>query len=100
MRFIFGQSKFFIGASPDRLMMCDCCEDACAEIKFPLLTNYEKLNEKDLNYLYKIDSEIKLKTNHSYFTQYILQMTVTNRKLSYFVVWALNGEVIDTISFL
>ena len=48
--------------------------------------NYEKANKKNLDYLYKSDSEIKLKTNHSYFTQCILQVAVANRKLCYFVV--------------
>ena len=27
------KANCFIGASPDRLMTCDCCEDACVEIK-------------------------------------------------------------------
>ena len=54
---------------------------------------------KNLDYLYKSDSEIKLKTNHSCFTQYILQMAGTNRKLCYFVVWTPHGKFIDTISF-
>ena len=65
------KANCFIRASPDCLMTCDCCEDACVEIKCPLLINYEKPNEKNLDYLYKSDSEIKLKTNHSYFTQCI-----------------------------
>ena len=89
----------FIGASLDRLMTCDCCEDACVEIKCPLSTNYEKQNEKNLNYLYKSDCEIKLKNNHSDFTQCILQLAVTNRKLCYFVVWTPHVKVIDTINF-
>ena len=54
---------------------------------------------KKLDYLYKSDSEIKLKTNHSYFTQCILQMAGTNRKLCYFVVWTPHSKFIDTISF-
>ena len=29
----------FIGASPDRLMTCDCCEGACIEIKRPFSIN-------------------------------------------------------------
>ena len=93
------KTNCFIGASPDRLMTCDCCKDACIKIKFPLSINYEKPNEKNLYYLCKGDSEIKLKTNHSYFTKCILQMAATNRKLCYFVVWKPHGKVIDTISF-
>ena len=93
------KANCFIGASPDRIITCDCCEDACVEIKRPLSINYEKPNDKNLDYLYKGDSEIKLKTNHSYFTQCILQAAITNRKLCYFVVWTPHGKVIDTISF-
>ena len=59
------KTNCFIGAIPDRLMVCDCCEDACLEIKCPLSINYEKSNEKNLDYLYKSDNELKLKTNHS-----------------------------------
>ena len=80
-------------------MTCDGYEDACVEIKCPLSKNYEKPIERNLDYLYKSDSEIKLKTNHSYFMQCILKMAATNRKLCYFVVWTPHGEVIDTISF-
>ena len=69
----------FIGASPDRVWH-DCCEDAFVEIKCSLSINYEKPDEKNLDYFYESDSEIKLKSNNSYFTQCILQMAVTNRK--------------------
>ena len=80
------KTNCFIGASPDRLMTCDCRGDSCIKIKCPVSINYEKANEKNLDYLYKSDSEIILKTNHSYFTKCILQMVVTNRRLCYFVV--------------
>ena len=93
------KTNCFFGASPDRLMTCDCFEDACVEIKCLLSINYEKPYEKSLGYLLKSDSEIKLKTNQSYFTQCILEMAVTNRKLCYFVVWTPHGKVIGTISF-
>ena len=80
------KTNCFIGANPDRLMTCDCRGDSCIKIKCRVSINYEKANEKNLDYLYKSDSEIILKTNHSYFTKCILQMVVTNRKLCYFVV--------------
>ena len=94
-----GKANCFLRKSPDRLMTCDCCEYACVEIKCPLSISYEKLNQKNLDYSYKSDSDIKLKTNHSYFTQYLLQMAGTNRKLCYFAVWTRHGKVIDTKSF-
>ena len=67
--------------------------------KKPLSINYEKPNDKNLDYLYKTDSEIKLKNNHLYFTQFILQVAITNRNLCHFVVWTPHGKVVDTISF-
>ena len=72
------QKNCFIGTSPDCLITCDCFEDVCVEIKRSLSTNYEKRNEKNLDYLYKSDSEINLKSNQLYFTQCIRQMAVTN----------------------
>ena len=58
---LLDKANFFIGTSHDRLIKCDCCEDARVEIKRSLSINYEKPNEKNLDYLYKSDSEIKLK---------------------------------------
>ena len=70
------KTNCFIGASPDCLMTCD----ACVKIKCLLSINYEKPNEKNLNYGYKSDKVIKLKIIHSYFTQCILQMAVNQQK--------------------
>ena len=69
----FWTKHCFVGAIPDHLMTRDCCEDACVEIKCFLSINYGISNEKNLDYLYKSESGIKLKTSHSYFTQCILQ---------------------------
>ena len=69
----------YIGASPDSLLTCNCFEDACVEIKCSLSINYEKRNEKNLDYLYKSDSEINPKSNQLCFTQCIRQMAVTNK---------------------
>ena len=70
------KTNCFIGASPDCLMTCD----AFVKMKCPLSINYEKPNEKNLDYGYKSDKEIKLRTIHSYFTQCILQMAVNQQK--------------------
>ena len=52
---------------------------------------------KNLDYLYKSDSEIKLKTNHSYFTQCILQMAGTNRK---FVTLLYGHPMVNSLTLL
>ena len=80
-------------------MTCDSCEYACVKIKCHLSIKYETLGEKNLDYLYKSESEIKLKTNYSVITQSILQMAVTNRKLCYFVVWTPHEKVIGSVTF-
>ena len=46
------KTNCFIGASPERLMTCNWSEDTYVEIKYPLSINYEKPNEKNLDYLY------------------------------------------------
>ena len=43
--------------------------------------------------------KVTVKINHSYFTQSLLQMEVTNKKLCYFVVWIPHGKFIDSVSF-
>ena len=70
------KTNCFIGASPDCLMTCD----AFVKMKCPLSINYEKPNEKNLDYGYESDKEIKLRTIHSYFTQCILQMAMNQQK--------------------
>ena len=40
------KTNCFIGASPDCLTTCDCCENACVEIKCPLSINYENPKKK------------------------------------------------------
>lgn len=58
-----------------------------------------KPEEKNLDYLYESDREIKLKISLSYFEQGLLQRAVTNEKFYYFIVWTPHGKVIDTIIF-
>jgi len=89
----------YVGASPDRIMVCSCCEKSCLEIKCPYSINYTVPNETNLNYLIKNGEKLSLKTNHKYFTQCMLQMGVTGTKKTYFVVWTPRGMVIDEITF-
>ena len=77
----------YIGASPDWLMPCSYCDNACIEIKCPYSINYTEPNEHNLDYLYKDGDTGKLKQNHKYLTQCLMQMGVTKTKNAYFVVW-------------
>ena len=86
-RLVLNLTMPYIGASPDRLMSCLCCDKACIEIKCPCSINYAEPNEQNLDYLYKDGDAVKLKQNHKYFTQYLMQMGVIKTKTAYFVVW-------------
>ena len=41
----------YVGASPDRILLCLCCEKACVEIKCPYSINYIKPCYSNLEYL-------------------------------------------------
>ena len=96
---ILDRTMPYIGASPDRLFSCSCCGVACVEIKCPYSVNYTTPDDTNLDYLLKVDDEIKLKRTHKYFTQCMMQMGVTNISKLYFVVWTPHGLIIDHISF-
>jgi len=89
----------FIGASPDRIVSCDCCGFACLEVKCPYSINFTKPSEKNLNYLTTDGERVVLKTTHKYYTQCMLQMGVTDIKKLFFVVWTSHGMVIEEINF-
>ena len=49
--------------------------------------------------IYKDGDAVKLKRNHKYFTQCLIQMGVTKTKTAYFLVWNTHRMVIDNIAF-
>ena len=49
--------------------------------------------------IYKDGDAVKLKRNHKYFTQRLIQMGVTKTKTTYFLVWNTHRMVIDNIAF-
>ena len=49
--------------------------------------------------IYKDGDAVKLKRNHKYFTQCLIQMGVRKTKTTYFVVWNTHRMVIDNITF-
>ena len=89
----------YIGASPDGLLVCDCCPKACLEIKCPFSINHTSPNSPDITlpYLKSIDGEMKLSSTHKYYTQ--CQMQVTGCSHCYFCVWTQHGFVLNKISF-
>ena len=80
-------------------MSCSCCGKACIEINCPYSINYTEPNKQNLDYLYKDGDTVKLKQNHKYVTQFLMQMEVIKTKNAYFVVWTTHGMVIGNITF-
>ena len=100
---LFLNPKFsFMGASPDGLSACDCCETKLVEIKCPFCKRYQSLDSVDPKfYLKKGDSEsgLKLDRSHMYFYQVQTQLGVCEKKSSYFVVWTKKDMHIELIDF-
>ena len=59
----------FVGATPDKLMSCECCSFACVEVKCPYWINYTTPQDGNLQYLVNENGSYKLKRQHQYFSQ-------------------------------
>ena len=89
----------YVSASPDRLLLCSCCEKACVEIKCRYSINCTEPCYSNLEYLRRCNGKTVLKTSHKYYTQCMLQMAVTRTMENYFVVWTPHEMIIDQIFF-
>ena len=63
------------------------------------MINFTTPTELNLPYLIKEGADVKLKTNHTYYTQCMLQMADTRCSVTYFVLWNPHGIVVDKIYF-
>ena len=96
------KSHPYIGASPDAIVLCSCCQKACVEIKCPYsIRNQSVLDAwKDTSFLEKNDEKIRLRRNHKYYTQITGQLALTGCKRCYFVVWTTIGTLfVENIEF-
>ena len=91
----------YIGASPDRMVTCDCCPKACVEVKCPYSTNYTSPTDPavNLSYLKNMNGILKVKDTHKYYTQFQMQMGATGCTSYYFFVWTEYGFILDKILF-
>jgi hypothetical protein len=98
--FLFDEMPF-IGGSPDRIMTCSCCPNACIEVKCPVSINFTSPLSPSvkLPYLKRDGNTLSLNKNHTYFTQCQVQMGVTKLTHSFFMVWTPHGHFIETIKF-
>ena len=56
----------YVAASPDRILLCSCCEKTCGEIKCPYSINYTKPRFSNLEYLRLYDGKTVLKKSDKY----------------------------------
>ena len=55
----------YVGASPDRILLCSCCEKTFMEIKCPSIINYTKTCHSNLEHLRICDGKAVLKKSHN-----------------------------------
>lgn len=97
-----------LGASPDKIVYCECCLGGALEVKCPYLLNTKDIN--DVNEYVKLknscvivsDGQIILKHDHQYYYQVQMQIFVCN--LQYCVSFGHQGffsknEFIQILSF-
>jgi hypothetical protein len=95
------KDKPYIGASPDGLMTCHCCQSACVKIKCSFsIREYvgeDKWHETD--FLECVNNNIQLKRSHKYYYQITAQMAVTGIFKTFFVVWTTRGIFVELIKY-
>lgn len=74
----------FIGASPDAVVSCDCCETRVLEVKCPYCLETKIKTMAQLDYL----SNGKLKSNHNFFYQVHAEMLCVGVRRADFLVWS------------
>ena len=91
--------KPYIGATPDGIMTCDCCEQRALEIKCPYCFK-DGLHEDDAdNFCMEQNEkgEWVLRHSHSYYYQVQVQLNVCEIGSGDFVVWTENGILTEKI---
>nr|XP_042894644.1 uncharacterized protein LOC122268294 [Parasteatoda tepidariorum] len=80
-------SKFpHLGASPDAHVLCSCCGKGIVEIKCPFKhKNVSAFNINDSSFI--LDTDGKIRTNHSYYFQIQGQLAVTEEDYCDMIIW-------------
>lgn len=95
------ESAPFLAASSDVIFSCSCCGKFCVELKCPYSARQSSISEgwERVDFLHKVDGNLKLKTTHKYYTQIQGQMKAYNMSKCFFVVWSPIGlpfiDVVD-----
>ena len=84
----------FLHATPDFLVLCDCCGNGCGEVKCPVVItdgNFDDYVQHKSSCLEKINGNLQLKKPHSYYYQVQQQLfSVPNLQYDDFVVCAID----------
>lgn len=84
------------GASVDGMISCDCCGEACVEIKCPyklqkmenkIYTLKDFAEMKDSYLILNADGTFQLAQNHAYYYQIQLHMYALDKKFCDFIIW-------------
>ena len=90
----------FIGASPDRIITCECCGKGALEVKCPFCAKDGLPDCEDKNFCMELkEDKWVLKQNHQYYYQVQTQLYVCRLTYADFVVWTENGMAYERISF-
>ena len=92
----------FMGATPDGLINCACCNTGVLEIKCPFRCKHKFFQEAATEnstrfFLQDINGTLALKEDHSYYYQVQMQMKLCHVQYCDFVVWRKNDIFIQRI---
>ena len=78
-----------LGASPDAVVVCDCCGEGCVEVKCPFCLKDKKLDDclEKRSCLELRDGKLKLRKCHEYYYQVQCQLFVSKKDYCDFVIW-------------
>ena len=98
--FIIPPSYPLMGASPDGIIKCRCCESGVLEIKCPY-SCHEKTIEERIDesrfFLHEKNGEILLDVYHAYYFQVQVQMKFSDAQYCDFVVWSANSLFVQRL---
>ena len=82
-----------LGASPDRILTCDCCGSGVLEVKCPFLCKQKTIMKASEDPKFCLTKDVDgvtyvLKSSHSYYYQVQLQLLLCEVGYCDFVVWA------------
>ena len=87
--FVVAKDKPFLGASPDGIVMCDCCWKGVLEVKCPFKHRSSPLDEAAADPSFCLTRELEFKVSHPFHSQVQMQMYVCEVLYADVAVWTL-----------